>query len=214
MKTLIRQRCRECVHQVVAVGIVTLVSIIPVHAIADDLVAAQPCIADLKALAEADTRIAIGAVRSLSKKISDNDASITAAATIWLGVSTPEEVEVVETVFSKAVDLANSLTFHCVLAHDEGILAAVANEESNLVIYLYPDYFEAPGDLNGNVVPSRAGVIFHELMHMALEANDDMLGSDVYDEREILELAKTDPQMAQRNATNWEYFLYEVSVDH
>jgi len=213
LKFLIQDKCDKGMHRIVAIVLLTFATTTTVDATSNELKEAKPCLSDLQEIAEADKGLVIGALRTLLGKVRDGDASVNAAAKTWLGVRGPQNLQIVETVINKAIALESVLKFRCVFAHDEGTLAAVAQDKSNFVIYLYPDYFEAPDDLKGDVVPSRAGTIFHEIMHMALAANGRIVGADVYDEGEILELAKSDPQTAQQNATNWEHFLYEVGVD-
>jgi len=213
MTTLIRQKLEKGVHQIVATAFLTLVATIPLDAVSDELIEAKRCVSDLQDVAEADKGFALRAVKNLLGKISDGDDSVIAAAKTWLGVRSAGDVAILKTVFKEVIAFENVLEFRCVYGHDEETLAAVAPDKTDFAIYLYPDYFKVPPDLKGDSVPSRAGVIFHEIMHMIVRANGSPVSADVYDVGAILNLAIIDPKMAQQNATNWEYFLYEVSVD-
>jgi hypothetical protein len=139
----------------------------------------------------------------------------------WFGRNDPSTIAAVSAVLSRTSDWVNKVALYCLYANDGSLVDTVTAPDGSIVLhdtagdtYAYVD----PGDLTkinlglkffsapATGADSKLGAIVHEVTHFFLTGNTDDIR---YGKDQCLQLAQQDPNAAQKNADNYEYFIEE-----
>lgn len=126
-------------------------------------------------------------------------------AITWLGSKSPSDTAKIGDVIERMAAYAKGVTFRCAVRTDmrRGDVYAYVRPDKSFAIVLADFFFRAPE----TGFDSKLGVLAHELSHFVLvgETKDSLYGA-----ASAKALAARDPDAAQRNADNYEYFIEAV----
>lgn len=178
-------------------------------AFAQDHALVIPCPDDL----QSEAVDAIGelneAVNGAVELMEDQDFNAQNLAVKWLGARNQDDVEDAVGALQAAGGLAESVAFLCLPLTNyrngpDGPTETIAFVyQSEPVIHLYGNFFDKPKTGESSMV----GTLLHELMHLHFVQGANLFQDEVYNPREAIDLAKSEPEAALNNAQSYAFFL-------
>jgi peptidyl-Lys metalloendopeptidase len=123
----------------------------------------------------------------------------------WFGLNNSRDATTVRDKYVQMRAFIGSATFVCPPKSEE--VYAYVRPDKSFVIALSSLFFQAPETGSS----SRPGVLVHEMSHFLLSGGTDDPAPEKYGTDAAQDLAKSDPNAAQRNAENYEYFVEELA---
>lgn len=125
----------------------------------------------------------------------------------WFAPYSSDVIDEIREVYENAITWSESVAFLCVAGSThEGPIYARVLATGNFVIELGRLFFDS--DESGT--NSRGGTIIHELSHFVLVGATNQSTDEVYGWDEAQELATADPEAAQANAENYQFFAESI----
>jgi len=186
--------------------ILSLLVWLPISAVAQDR-PVLPC-DDVQSNTAADAlEVAIALAESAVEALEEPDFAESRQIIRWFAPPSADELGEIQEVYENSITWAESVAFLCIAGSDhEGPIYARVLPTGNFVVELGLLFFEA--DESG--VNSRGGTLIHELSHFVLVGATNQEDGEVYGWEEAQELAATDPEVAQRNAENYQFFAESI----
>jgi len=182
-----------------------------------------PCIAGDLQVAKTAQAGARGTLQAAVNFIQGSDAKTKALLVRWFGASDNATVTSVSSVFVRSNQWLNSVDFYCLYQNDgshtsniptpagivrvdySGELFAYVNPTDLGKVNLGLAFFKAPS----TGYDSKLGTLVHEMTHYWITGSTNSSFGDEYDKTKCLDMAKSDPAKARKNAQNYEYFIEE-----
>lgn len=167
-----------------------------------------PCFGEDLETVESDIGKLRIALEDFSDGIEANDFRVQSLLVRWLGAANQDEsIEIGEQI-ARVLAFDRFAAPMCIVAEssepeEQGVVAFTYQDGT--IFYLYPLYFE----MDAAGLPSRPGILFHELTHLYLFGGTNSDQDEVYEIDAALELAKDHPEAARANASNWGYMIDE-----
>lgn len=125
----------------------------------------------------------------------------------WFNPKEEDELEEVLDVFENILVWSESVKFLCIAGSvPEGPVYAQVLPTGNFLVELGSLFFEA--EEGGR--DSQAGTLIHEISHFVLVGATNQNQEEVYGWDAAMELAAKDPEAAQQNAENYQYFAESI----
>ena len=168
-----------------------------------------PCSPELESVFQSDMELMKESLTTFIGDVEGDDSRANGLMVRWLGARDSQDASTLLQRIKDIVDFAFLTTPMCFPfegtpdAEGEFVVAQVLSD--SLYLYLLGDYFELEAE--GRF--SRAGTLLHELLHLELFGATNSEFEDVYGIGEVLELAASQPELAQDNSRNWEMMFNE-----
>lgn len=184
------------------------------------LAGAELCRSTDLTAAEAARHDAEGSLKAIVNYIDGGDTRTADLLKRWFGADDLNARQIVRSTLKRSADWVSSISFYCLYSNDgtlieelqtptgsiivdiSGDIYAYVNPSDMSRVYLGLRFFEAPA----SGYDSKLGTVIHEMTHFWLTGNTNDIE---YGKNDCLDLAKNDPDSAQMNADNYQYFVEE-----
>jgi len=201
-----------------------LLSLIVVFGAGTACASSAPCKSSDLQVAKRAQSDAEGSLQSVINFIKEHDTKTKTLMLRWFGSNDQSTADKVSGMFERSRQWLQSVKFSCLYQNDgsyvedvdtpsgairvdrsDGLFAYVLRADLG-TIYLGLKFFTAPASTGYD---SKLGTLIHEMTHFWITGNTNSTSAETYDKGGCLELAKSNPSLAQANAENYEYFVEE-----
>lgn len=166
-----------------------------------------PCDKEQSETAADALEVAVAMAKSAAGALDDPSFVESGQIIRWFAPPNAEALEGIREVYENSVTWADNVAFLCIAGSDhEGPIYVRVLPTGNFVIELGYLFFES-GESGIN---SRGGTLIHELSHYVLVGATNREDDEIYGWKEALELAASNPEAAQRNAENYQFFAESI----